>query len=522
MYKVLIADDEKNIRDGLKAILDWSDLGYEIVGEASNGEEAVNSILNLNPDVVLMDIHMPKFYGIEAIKNVKERGFQGEFIILSGYSDFTYAQSAMRYGVEFYLTKPIDEDELLSVVTRIKKELDNKANDERNVRLYKNKAKNVFLHEIITGTVSMNELSLMKEEDLSDLGLLYDDYQVAIYEKFGLEPEEPSYDVSEMFNNLDGNVSNFDFFEEEGNNLILIKGHNAIKKFERFVEKYRQDEIMHGSPLDTVFIVYGRPVNSVDEIYLSFEEALTLSKRRYFCEQGQHVLGYEALADCNKENAEKFENELVATYATRITDCMQTFNRGSLAEVMHSIEQTVYSADLDRNNAVLFMLDLYMQIQEKTIRIWPDVELPFNNKDVIIKIRGANYFYEIIMLITDQIKTVMEKMDSSNRDTIVNDILYYIDHNYQSNITLEAIAPLFGYSSAYIGKLIYKSVGEYFNTYVDRKRIEKSKILLAQENIKVYEIASRVGYGNVDYFHKKFKKFEGVSPAQYRKNLRSI
>ena len=79
---------------------------------------------------------------------------------------------------------------------------------------------------------------------------------------------------------------------------------------------------------------------------------------------------------------------------------------------------------------------------------------------------------------------------------------------------------MFGYSSAYIGKLIYKAVGEYFNSYVDRKRIEKSKALLAEENIKVYEIANRVGYGNVDYFHKKFKKYEGISPAQYRKNIK--
>ena len=113
MYKVFIVDDEALIRDGLKQIIDWEALGFTVCGEASNGEDAEKEILEKQPDLTLMDIRMPRKPGLDVVASVREKDFKGRFIILSGYSDFKYAQEAIRYGVEFYLTKPIDEDELL-------------------------------------------------------------------------------------------------------------------------------------------------------------------------------------------------------------------------------------------------------------------------------------------------------------------------------------------------------------------------------------------------------------------------
>ena len=84
---------------------------------------------------------------------------------------------------------------------------------------------------------------------------------------------------------------------------------------------------------------------------------------------------------------------------------------------------------------------------------------------------------------------------------------------------MENIAPLFGYNSAYLGKIFTKTAGESFNSYIDHKRIDHSKELLKENRLKVYEISEKVGYKNVDYFHKKFKKYVGVSPAEYRKNI---
>ena len=132
-----------------------------------------------------------------------------------------------------------------------------------------------------------------------------------------------------------------------------------------------------------------------------------------------------------------------------------------------------------------------------------------------------HYLYEIIRYLSEQFEMIMNATGNPSRDTILDDVLFYIDHNYRNNIKLETIAPLFGYNNAYLGKIFNKTVGESFNSYVDHKRIEHSKELLKQNKWKVYEIAEQVGYKNVDYFHKKFKKYVGESPAEYRKKLDS-
>lgn len=88
MNTVFIADDELIIRQGIKCIIDWEQLGFEIIGEASNGEDALNFILSKKPDLVLMDIRMPKMLGLEVVENARKRGFNGKVIILSGYTDF--------------------------------------------------------------------------------------------------------------------------------------------------------------------------------------------------------------------------------------------------------------------------------------------------------------------------------------------------------------------------------------------------------------------------------------------------
>ena len=110
MYKVLIADDEKIIRMGLTGIIDWNAEGFEIIGQASNGSEALSMMTGENPDLTLIDIRMPKLNGLEAIENARRNGFTGRIIVLSGYSDFEYAQTAIEQGVLAYLTKPVDQE----------------------------------------------------------------------------------------------------------------------------------------------------------------------------------------------------------------------------------------------------------------------------------------------------------------------------------------------------------------------------------------------------------------------------
>lgn len=519
METVFIADDEQNIREGLKCIVDWQALDFEICGEASNGEDTLQAILKQNPSLVLLDIRMPKLYGTDIIRIAREKGYKGKFIILSGYSDFTYAQIAIRYNVDFYLTKPIDENELQQALEKIRDTLQMEHSKSDNINLYKHKAKNVILHEIVTGTYESAETTSLSKEELDEMNLSADVYQVVIYEKFSSNPNDISYSFADLLKITNKGNHTFEHFEEEGNEVILLKGSFALLKFQEFLEHYEKNLPQKGSPLDSLFLAYGRPVSNLDEIYLSYEEASTLCKRRFFCMQGQHTLGYEELPDVRSRILE-ISDDKMEEYCNLLTDYLLTFNRKKVAEVLFNLEEYLYNVKNDISSVKLFLTDLYLRIREKTNHTYSNVNIPFpSNSECIDRIDNCKYLYEIILFISEQAKMVMDTTGNPSRDTVLDDIIYYIDHNYQNNIKLESIAPLFGYNSAYLGKIFNKTVGVSFNSYVDHKRIDQSKELLKENHLKVYEIAEQVGYKNVDYFHKKFKKYVGISPAEYRKNI---
>ncbi len=123
MYKVMIIDDEVMIRWGVHDLLDWEAEGFRFCEDGKDGRDGLKKLLEHRPDLALVDIKMPGLSGIDLIREAREEGFEGDFIILTGYAEFEFAKSAIRLGVKEYLLKPIDEEELGRCVRRIKKEL---------------------------------------------------------------------------------------------------------------------------------------------------------------------------------------------------------------------------------------------------------------------------------------------------------------------------------------------------------------------------------------------------------------
>ncbi|HWT76235.1 MAG TPA: response regulator [Mobilitalea sp.] len=516
MYTVFISDDEASIREGLKCIMDWESLGFTICGEASNGSDALLEILAKQPNLVLMDIRMPKMHGIDVIIAAREQGFTGKCILLSGYSDFGYAQTAIRYGVDFYLTKPIDEDELLPALKTVKDTLDKENLNDKYVNHYKLRAKNAILQDLLANTSEGS--ANLSQSDIKQLNLDAEMYQVVIYENFNRKIADLAYNFADLLKITNKGNSTFEYIKISAMDIILLKGGFALKKFQDFLNHYEKNSPQKGSPLDSLFLAYGQPVRTLNDIHLSYCDALSLINRRFFCLQGQHTLGYEELPHMNvKDNA--LTNECIQEYANQLTDHLQTFNRKKVAETLYQLNEYLYNVNDSISSIKLFLVDLYLQIKEKLNHIYNTINIPFpTNSTIIDLIEKKYYLYEIIRFFSEQFEMIMNATGNSSRDSIIDDILYYIEHNYQSNIKLESIAPLFGYNSAYLGKIFSKTVGVNFNYYVDYIRINHSKELLLQNKLKVYEISEVIGYKNVDYFHKKFKKYVGVSPAEFRKS----
>ncbi len=513
METVFIADDEQVIREGLKCIIDWKAFDFEICGDASNGEDALAQITALRPSLLIIDIRMPKAHGIDVIQKAREQGFSGKIIIISGYSDFKYAQQAIRYGVDYYLTKPVDENELADIISNIRDSLKEEKKTSQMLSHYREKARKEILDDIISDRA---DISLI---NAGEIHLDAEIYQVVIYEQYIRDSETMPYQFSELLRVTNNGSIAFEHLEKDGKNVILLKGNYALDKFQRFLDHYTKTAVppQKDSPLDTLFLAYGSTVTSLSEIHISYEQARQLIGRRFFCAPDQHTLGFDSLPS-HKITDSELDSSKLTELCAMITDYIQAFNRKKIASALADLSEYLFGVQADIGAIKLFLTDLFLRIKEQINHIYSQAPLSFpSNSDIIGIIDRKFYLYEIIQFFSSQFEMVMSSIGTSSRDSILDDILFYIDHNYQTNIKLETIAPLFGYNSAYLGKIFSKTVGENFNNYVDSVRIKHAKELIIENRLKVYEISEAVGYKNVDYFHKKFKKYVGQSPAEYRK-----
>ncbi len=513
METLFIADDEKAIRDGLKYIIDWNAYGFSLCGEAGNGEDALRGLTSLNPSLALLDVRMPKMLGTEVIKRARENGFTGKCIILSGYSDFSYAREAIENGVSFYITKPLDEDELTAAVKKIRQELSVQEEQSSHLNSLKSRAKEVILKDLVHGTCAP-----LSEKDLDFLHLNDTCYQIVISERFHKNQESP-YEFADLLKLSRGESKCYELFKEDQREIILFKGTYGQHRLADILEHY-DEETQEGSPLGSLFLTYGAPVTRIEDLPASYAQAKALLNRHFFCPKEQHYMGYEDLPAENQLPNCPLDYSLVELYGAKLRDYIQIYNHQQVADTLQTVKDYLIQTTSNISDIQMFLNDLYWQMKENIIRVYPNAEIDFPSASkVMLYIGHANYLYEIIRFLSEQCNLIMDATGNPNRDTILEDVLYYIKNNYATNIKLESLAPLFGYNSAYLGKIFHKAVGQSFNTYLDQLRIEASKKMLENADLKVYEISDQIGYKNVDYFHKKFKKYVGKSPAEYRKSF---
>lgn len=507
--KLLIADDEYDVREGIRYLLDWSKLGMYICGEGKNGQDTLNQIIKLQPDIVLLDIRMPKMSGLEIVRRAKEQGFQGKFIILSGYSDFSYAQEAIRSGVSCYLLKPVDEEELEQAVIEAKNTILDEQNTQKKMIQYRTKARDSILKDILYDRANYQLL------DSTDLFLDATVFQIVLYTNYNQDSFQTTWDFADILRIANRNHNSLDYINVDNRHIIILKGELALLRFQELVAHY----ISHpqkGSPLDSLFLTYGRPVYRINQIHQSFEDSCSLMKRRFFCHYNQHVLGYLDLPSTDFSNNPPHLKE--NTYSQRIADYIQSSNRSMLSTTMDELRQELYDSNADIYILKHYLSDILIQIKNIITRTYGNLEIPFaDNTTIINTIAEKYYLYEIFDFFHVQFEICMNSMESPSRENVLDNILQYIDHNYKENLKLGSIADLFGYNSSYLGKIFSKVTGKSFNAYIDSMRIETSKELLRDNSCRIYEVAQKVGYSNVDYFHKKFKKYTGMSPAEYRR-----
>lgn len=519
MWNILIETFDNSYKAELCSMLTAS--FDDVILYSNNGTTAFPDSEKM--DIIIFDSDLAsKFSCHENIEHYRKSGFTGMIVMTgtpslhSSDSSLTSILSLFPYGISCFIEKPIARHKLISSISSLFETLEQKRAVSGNTKKIHQLARKEMLRELLIGHVDFPDSAY------ETFGLQDDLYQVVISESYNSIIPNNSFSLHDILSvaSVD-DVDEIDNINSFGRKIIILRGTSAQNRFANFLSHYKNGELQKGSPLDNLFIAFGEIVRTPRDIYKSYVEAEKLISRRFFCESGQHILSFEELINFNPNNTNIEQGDL-NNFCSQITNYLQSFNRRTLSNVQNELTDYLSGLNVKITRIKFFIADLYLQIKENITRTYSNISISFpSNSEIISAIYSFDYMYQINKFLLEQYEMIMSSIGNSSRESVFDDILYYIDHNHQNNIKLETIASIFGYNSAYLGKIFSKTLGENFNTYIDKIRINHAKELLIEDKYKVYEIAEQVGYKNVDYFHKKFKKYVGVSPAEYRKSLES-
>lgn len=534
LYRIMVVDDEEEIRLGIIKKIDWESNGFEVVGDAENGQEALEKAEKLQPDVIMTDIKMPFMDGLELGKRLAESMPSTKIIVFSGCDDFEYAHQAIKINVIEYVLKPINSIELIEVLKRLKEQLDREYNEKRNLQtLYKHYVESLpvireqFLVGAIEGRISESQWEEQaekldidfKERYLSvalihaDGALTLEDNVLAIQKETALISISVKKIVDE---NLDKYCKFISFpysdmvvvignFEMKEDILSFIKGINEIcKAYERimgftisagvgnvcdnplnirFSYRSAQSALDYSFILGTGKAIYIDDVEPDNSIQLQFDE----QEER-------------AMLNAIKISAEEEITETIDKLFKKIEDQLLPFNqyRIYLMEIMTAILKLVQAYNLDIDEIFGESFNCYSYLE--TFDSIHDAKAWFIQKAVKV-----NSFIK------------KERINSSM--LLVEKAKQYIKENYNDpDISVETLCSKLHVSPTYFSTIFKRETEMNFVNYLTSVRLEEAVKLLNTTDDKTYVIAEKVGYPEANYFSYVFKKQYGVSPSKYRKN----
>lgn len=525
MYRILVVDDEPLIRDGLRRIIDWEEHGIEIVGEASNGEEALEAIRKFNPDILLTDIKMPVMNGLQLIRTAREKHFNIKTIVISGFDDFQFVKEALKYGVENYILKPISREELsstlLNTVEKIQSELYAKIKSRENEFVIRDN----ILYRLVTNRISQKELQ--EKSSLLNINTEANSFMTSIVKilNAGNAATDDSVKDDSLLGfsviNILGEIISEGFkcsiFRDLDGNMVIIFHDSSLNKNLQTVEELLRKCIFN---IDrylkiNVFITTGNIQERLEDVHMSYDAARDLMQY-FLIYPPNSIVSYEKVKQEHKKRQEICDIDL-----DKLADLILTSKKSDISGFFDEIH-----ARLLKETGVTYeyIHALTIEILSCYMNIMKSNGLEIN--EVLNSYEGL--FCDLLKQKTiDGILTSMKHISLEISDnislqkarpkTLIEQIIEYINTDYHRyDLSLKILSAQFNITTPYLGQLLKKKTGELFSDYLNGIRIDKAKILLTNTCFKANEISEKVGYADPNYFYRIFKKSAGVYPSEYR------
>jgi two-component system, response regulator YesN len=522
--KALIVDDEKHVRDGIKILADWEQNGIREIYEAGNGEEAIQLIQTIRPEIIFSDMKMPKVDGTQLLEWIKENQPNSKTIVVTGYDDYHYMRKAIHFGSTDYLLKPI-EPEILNqtlekAVSEWKKEEAERQRKETSSLLI-NEMTPVYRDRKLTQLVNSD---LLQKDLVEEFGWLKQsrDYIAALVrvngktmEAFQGDRDLTYFTILNIINEImkeNGNGIGFRYLSKKGEILLIFwDKFELVEEILVHIYKTLKNMLDISCP-----IAAGKPVNNSSKLIVSYQHARKVLLNRNILTDSE-VRVY--MSDIEATPSLKS----LIVYSSDIEMAIQTGEIRAFEELMARIEKDITEKECLSVRQVINLENEYMVISNKwfkhynisfktpeDIEEWVDLFFDSNGTFSLEEYKKRKK-REITIFLKKVKKSTLQK--STN---IITDIEKYLQENFDRDVKLQEISDHFYISREYISRKFKQEFNENISDYIVRIRLDKAKSLLKNSQLKIYEIATMIGYQDDKYFRKVFKKVEGITPNEYR------
>lgn len=543
MLKIFLAEDEVVVRETIKRMIPWEELGFELVGEAADGEMALPLLIRQQPDLLITDIKMPFMDGLTLARLAKKEIPGLKVVILSGYDDFNYAKQAIGIGVEDYLLKPITKNALIERLSEIRSRYEHEKTQkeyyekfQREMQAYEKNSSRDFFEALVGGSMDMMEV--YKRAEKLGLDIVAEAYNVLIFtmncdEDFSGQRDEYSSWEAESLELLEnffaGHSSAMLFRSNIFSYGVLLKGQReTIEENTRACVDEIRKILSRQDGRREWFLAVGQSVDRLSQIQKSYHTASRAFSQRYLYDE--NILYYDEMETMEHPGgqAETEDNaylQKVDVNALNPAILQKFLSNGLQEETENFVKDYFYAIGQEPMESLVFRNYVILNVRFSVISFIKGLgcdtnEIESADTEEVLAESGKNMESAIAYakkMISQAIEIRDQNSGNKNRSILKTAVDFIDSHYMDEEISLNTVANVANVSSNHFSALFSQNMGQTFIEYLTTLRMNKAKELLRCTGMRSSEIAGEIGYKDAHYFSYLFKKTQGMTPSDYRK-----
>jgi len=485
VYKVIVADDEPLMLEGWKTIIDWNKFGYELCGAASDGDEALELVERIGPDLLLTDIRMPGLSGLDLIRVLQERrGLDMKSVIVSGYAEFDYARQALRFGVDRYVLKPIVSEEIHELLQELRTPLDSVMETRRSSAELRGAAVQSCISGLLRGEpAAVKEAEMLLGPDNRPLCMLLAEPGLEKRQENGPSARAVLERAAERLQAKGVKAWAFDDAPSRAGLMAACS-----------TPAWLSASVRSEGHMSDLSLYSGAGVQGYGAVPLLHARAMAAREQSYLFRRTQKEGSYTEMLTAAQNILTHIESGRPSAAEQSVSELFKLFAR---KEVPSGWIDSLIRHILDRLSDIRPHATEISAVSARS-RISAEKELKLR-----CRIEAER--------IAESLAAKAEIPEHPLRAAIA-----HVNEHYRDKLQLRELAQKLGMSPVYLGQAFKKEMGCCFNDYVHRLRAEEAQRLLRRTDMKISEIAERLGYHDTEYFSAKFKAATDELPSAYR------